>query len=123
MSSLAITRRKDRGQTAVEFIGFLPILMIVCYAVIQLGIAAYAVQQAGTAARAAARIESHDNAGDPVAGGRAAVDDMFQDGTDITVSGAFSDEARATATVEIPSLIPGLFEFDPIERSATFPRD
>ena len=51
---------RDRGQASIEFLGFLPILLLVALAVVQLGLAAYAVQQAGTGARAAARTASMD---------------------------------------------------------------
>ncbi|WP_455352768.1 TadE/TadG family type IV pilus assembly protein [Streptomyces sp. SYSU K217416] len=118
-------RSGDRGQTAVEYIGFLPFLILIGIVVIQLGIAAYAIQQAGTAARTAARIASHDNAGDPEAAGRAAVSDWIADGTDIDIDVRFGDrldEAEATATVEIPSIVPGL-DFAPVQRTSTMPRD
>lgn len=71
--------RDDRGQVALEYIGFVAILLLVGLAAIQLGVAAYAVNQAGTGARAAARAASLDEprAGearlDPVAAGTAAV--------------------------------------------------
>ena len=48
------------ARSSIEFLGFLPILLLVALAVVQLGLAAYAVQQAGTAARAAARTASMD---------------------------------------------------------------
>jgi len=116
-------RSRDSGQTAVEYIGFLPFLILIGIVVIQLGIAAYTIQQAGTAARAAARIASHDNAGDPEEAGRAAVSDWISDGTDIDVGfGDHFDEAKATATVKIPSIVPGL-DFDPVTRTSTMPRD
>ncbi len=46
--------RDDRGQVALEYIGFIAILLLVGLAAIQLGVAAYAANQAGTGARAAA---------------------------------------------------------------------
>lgn len=116
-------RSGDRGQAAVEYIGFLPFLILIGIAVIQLGIAAYTIQQAGTAARTAARIASHDNAGDPEAAGKAAVSDWIRGGTDIDIGGGDRyDEAEATATVKIPSIVPGL-SFDPVQRTSTMPRD
>ncbi|MFF1420121.1 TadE family protein [Streptomyces sp. NPDC058280] len=115
-------RGRDRGQTAVEYIGFLPFLILIGIVVIQLGMAAYAIQQAGTASRTAARIASHNNAGDPVAAGRAAVSDWIRDGTQISMAGGSYDAAKATARVEIPKIIPWI-DFAPIERSATMPRD
>lgn len=45
-------RARDRGQVAIEYLGFLPILVLVGMAVVQLGLIAYTAQQAGTAARA-----------------------------------------------------------------------
>ncbi|MGW1880846.1 TadE/TadG family type IV pilus assembly protein [Streptomyces sp. NPDC001970] len=119
----ATRHTRDRGQTAVEFIGFLPFLILIGLVVIQLGMAAYAIQQAGTASRTAARIASHDNAGDPVAAGKAAVSDWIRGGTAIRMGGGDAyDEVKATARVDIPSIVPGL-DFDPVERSATMPRD
>ncbi|MEU6708229.1 TadE/TadG family type IV pilus assembly protein [Streptomyces wuyuanensis] len=110
--------RGDRGQTAIEYLGWIPILLLIALAAIQLGIAVYAVQQAGTAARAAARTESIDN-GSGELGGKAAMSDWLADGTDIRVDMA-GDEVTATAHVDIPSLIP-VFDFDRATRSATMP--
>ncbi|MER7814792.1 TadE/TadG family type IV pilus assembly protein [Streptomyces sp. NPDC096153] len=110
--------RRDRGQTAIEYLGWIPILLLIALAAIQLGIAVYAVQQAGTAARAAARTVSIDN-GSGVQGGKAAMSDWLADGTDIDIEPA-GDEVTATAYVDIPSLIP-VFEFDRATRSATMP--
>ncbi|MGW7421338.1 hypothetical protein ACWGJB_14895, partial [Streptomyces sp. NPDC054813] len=39
---------RDRGQVAVEYLGFIPVLLIVGLAGIQLGAVAYAAEQAGT---------------------------------------------------------------------------
>ncbi|MFG2286983.1 TadE family protein [Streptomyces sp. NPDC048595] len=114
---------RDRGQASIEFLGFLPILLLVALAVVQLGLAAYAVQQAGTGARAAARTASMDRAdreSDPQTAGRAAMTGWVADGASITVGGG-GDAVRATATVRIPSLIPGV-DFGSASRSATMPR-
>lgn len=51
-------RAGDRGQVAIEYLGFLPILVLVGMAAVQLGLIAYTAQQAGTAARAGARSAS-----------------------------------------------------------------
>ncbi|MFH8678478.1 TadE family protein [Streptomyces lydicus] len=115
---------RDRGQVSVEFLGFLPILLVVALAVVQLGLAAYAVQQAGTGARAAARTASMDPADretDPRSAGLAAMSGWVARGAGITVSEG-GDEARATARVRIPSLVPGIDDFGPATRSATMPR-
>lgn len=115
-------RRRDTGSASIEFLGFLPILILVALAAVQLGIAAYAVQQAGTAARAAARTGSLDEPGTPDAAGKAAISGWLADGTNIIGGSCGGGEAQATATVDIPSVIPG-FDFGSAQRSATMPCD
>ncbi|MFS7878907.1 MULTISPECIES: TadE/TadG family type IV pilus assembly protein [Streptomyces] len=114
---------RDRGSASIEFLGFLPILILVALAAVQLGIAAYAAQQAGTAARAAARTASLDEPRtSPQAAGKAAMSGWLADGASIGSGGCGGGEAQATATVEIPSVIPG-FDFGSAEKSATMPCD
>ncbi|MFE6591487.1 TadE/TadG family type IV pilus assembly protein [Streptomyces sp. NPDC057781] len=110
---------RDRGQVAIEYLGFLPILIIVALAAVQLGLIAYTAQQAGTAARAGARSASlQESAGEACA---AAVSSWLADGTDCPPSYG-GDEVTVTATVEIPSIVPG-WDFDPATRTATMPLD
>ncbi|GAA3195506.1 MULTISPECIES: TadE family protein [Streptomyces] len=114
---------RDRGQASIEFLGFLPLLLIVALAVVQLGIAAFAVQQAGTGARAAARtasLDPPDRQRDPAAAGRAAMTGWVAERARIGVGGA-GDAVRATTTVTLPSLIPGV-SLGTVSRSATMPR-
>ncbi|MEU7294115.1 TadE/TadG family type IV pilus assembly protein [Streptomyces exfoliatus] len=111
-------RRRDRGQAAIEYLGFLPILLIVGLAGLQLGVAAYAAQQAGTAARAAARAASmrdEENAPDAEAVGFAAADWVID-----VEAGPAGDAAVATVTVRVPSVVP-FWNFDPVEKTATMP--
>ncbi|MEU1802097.1 TadE/TadG family type IV pilus assembly protein [Streptomyces sp. NPDC019937] len=115
--------RRDRGSASIEFLGFLPILILVALAAVQLGIAAYAVQQAGTAARAAARTGSLDEPGTPDTAGKAAISGWLAGGTNISGGDCGGGEAHATATVNIPSVIPGVSDFGSAERSATMPCD
>ncbi|MFG2135712.1 TadE/TadG family type IV pilus assembly protein [Streptomyces sp. NPDC048650] len=115
-------RARDRGQVSIEFLGFLPVLLTVALAVVQLGLGAYAVQQAGTGARAAARTASLDEADretDPRSAGLAAMSGWIADGATISVGGGSA--VRATVTVPIPSVIPGV-DFGTAGRSATMPR-
>ncbi|WP_399086551.1 TadE/TadG family type IV pilus assembly protein [Streptomyces sp. BBFR2] len=114
---------RDRGQASIEFLGFLPLLLIVALAVVQLGLAAFTVQQAGTGARAAARtasLDPRDRQRDPAAAGRAAMTGWVADRARIGVAGA-GEAVRATATVSLPSLIPGV-SLGSVSRSATMPR-
>ncbi|MEU4844956.1 TadE family protein [Streptomyces gilvosporeus] len=116
-------RPRDRGQVSIEFLGFLPVLLAVALAVIQLGLGAYAVQQAGTGARAAARTASLDPADretDPASAGKAAMSGWIAKGATVSVGGG-GDAVRATATVHIPSIVPGV-DFGSARRSATMPR-
>ncbi|MFJ4339254.1 TadE/TadG family type IV pilus assembly protein [Streptomyces sp. NPDC088915] len=126
MSIRAYTRprKDDRGQAALEFLGWLPVLLLVGLLVVQLGLGAFAAQQAGTAARAAARVV----AADPDAGMNArqaaqeAVSDWLADGTDADKND-WGDGVTVTVTVEVPSVIPGMKNFGIAEKSATMPAD
>ncbi|GAA3928042.1 hypothetical protein GCM10022244_41470 [Streptomyces gulbargensis] len=114
-------RRGDRGQAALEYLGFLPLLLLVGLAGLQLGIAAYAAQQAGTAARAAARAASmtdDENAPDPGTAGRAAVSGWVDPSIDPVPA---DGEVTVTATVRIPSVVPFWDGFGTVKKTATMP--
>ncbi|WP_236246556.1 TadE/TadG family type IV pilus assembly protein [Streptomyces sp. CC210A] len=116
-------RRGDRGQAALEYVGVLPLLLLVGVLVIQLGIAVFAVQQAGTAARAAARMASHDEPDRSYGqAGQDAMSSWLADGARFDAQ-AGHDAVTVTATVPIPSLIPGLLDGMEARRSATMPID
>ncbi|CAM5265292.1 septum formation initiator [Streptomyces spiroverticillatus] len=112
----------DKGVASLEFTGFLPILLIVVLAAIQLGIAGYAALQAGSGARAGARIGSQeDYRGQCTAAGNAAMSGwLVARGGNVTCGGG--DIVQATATVPVPSIIPG-FTFGPITRTVSMPAD
>ncbi|UYM23853.1 pilus assembly protein [Streptomyces albus] len=63
-------RTDDRGAAILEFAGFLPVLLLIGLAAIQLGLVGYAASQAGSAARAAARVASQEDTGAGAAAGR-----------------------------------------------------
>ncbi|MHC3468074.1 TadE/TadG family type IV pilus assembly protein [Streptomyces sp. 7R007] len=111
---------RDRGQVAIEYLGFLPVLLFVALAVVQLGLIAYTVQQAGTAARAGARSASLGNSAQD--GCRQAVSDWLADQTSCPASGG-GDEVTVTATIHIPSIIPGYDGFGDARKTATMPLD
>ncbi|HZG03374.1 MAG TPA: TadE/TadG family type IV pilus assembly protein [Streptomyces sp.] len=115
--------RADDGQASLEFVGFLPLLLLIGLAAVQLGLVAYAAQQAGTAARAAARAESlgEESIGGEQAG-RAAISEWLADRTTFGLS-ASGEEVTATATVAIPSVIPGIDGLGEVSRESTMPRD
>ncbi|MBW1602786.1 pilus assembly protein [Streptomyces sp. JJ66] len=113
-------RDRDRGQAAIEFIGFLPLLLLLALAGVQLGLAAYTAQQAGTAARTAARYVSQDDDRGGASAGRAALSGWLADDAAFTERRA-PGEVTVTATVTIPSVLPGV-SFGSVEKSATMPR-
>ncbi|GHJ00784.1 pilus assembly protein [Streptomyces olivaceus] len=112
-------RRRDRGQVAIEYLGFLPVLIAVGMAVVQLGLVAYTAQQAGTAARAGARSASLQESAQGACA--AAVSSWLADGTDCPPSYG-GEEVTVTATVGIPSIVPG-WDFGDATRTATMPLD
>ncbi|OEJ29411.1 hypothetical protein BGM19_23900 [Streptomyces agglomeratus] len=115
-------RERDRGAAILEFAGFLPVLLLVAMACIQLGIVGYAASQAGTAARAAARTEAQEELrGQGTATGKAAMSDWLAERTDIFVDDG--PTVTAQAVVSIPSVVPGMDDFGEIERSVTMPAD
>ncbi|PNE31514.1 hypothetical protein AF335_25940 [Streptomyces eurocidicus] len=94
----------------MEFLGFLPVLLLVGLAAVQLGLAAYAAQQAGGAARAAARTATLDDPRvSPGDAGRAALSGWLR--TEGAPQAPLCDgggRTTATVTVEIPSVLPFL---------------
>jgi hypothetical protein len=64
-------RGKDRGQVAIEYLGFLPILLLLAVAGVQLGLAAYTAQQAGTGGGGGGGVDCpRDTRSRPSPGGR-----------------------------------------------------
>jgi Flp pilus assembly protein TadG len=116
-----ITRRRcDSGQVAIEYLGFIPVLLLVALAAIQIGLVAYAAQQAGTAARAGARAASLRQSAQQACA--EAVSSWLADGTTCAPSSG-GDTVTVTATVHIPSIIP---VWDPVgdaHKTATMPLD
>ncbi|MGC9535576.1 TadE/TadG family type IV pilus assembly protein [Streptomyces sp. UG1] len=112
-----VRRARDRGQVAIEYLGFIPILILVAMAGVQIGLIAYTAQQAGTAARAGARAASLEESAQD--GCARAISDWLSVTCAPAVGG---DEVTVTATVEIPSIVPG-WDFDPAQKTATMPLD
>ncbi|MFF1453237.1 TadE/TadG family type IV pilus assembly protein [Streptomyces sp. NPDC058274] len=101
----------------LEFAGFLPILLLIGMAAIQLGLVGYGINQAGSGARAAARVASQGGEGE--AAGQAAMDGRFT--ANVSVGGG-GDTVTATVQVQIPSVIPFMGGWT-AERHATMPND
>ncbi|MEV7278314.1 TadE/TadG family type IV pilus assembly protein [Streptomyces sp. NPDC093111] len=107
---------------AIEYLGFLPILLLVGLVGVQFGVAAYAAQQAGTGARAAARaagVDDPDSVPAPAAAGKAAMSGWIAGRSGVEVSHG-ADTVSVTVTVKVPSLIP-FTHFDDVSRTAVMP--
>ncbi len=116
----AVRPHDDRGSSMLEFAGFLPVLLLVGLAAIQLGLVGFAANQAGTGARAGARVASQAEGGDGVAAARAAM----TDGLDATVTpGGGGDTTTYTVAVHVPTLLPFVGNGWTVTRSATMPND
>ncbi|QKW11111.1 pilus assembly protein [Streptomyces sp. NA04227] len=102
----------------LEFAGFLPILLLVGMAAIQLGLVGYSASQAGSGARAAARAASQERPGQ--AAGLAAMSDWLD--ARVGISGG-ADTTTATVTVQVPTLLPFVDTDWSVTRSATMPND
>ncbi|MFI1799940.1 TadE/TadG family type IV pilus assembly protein [Streptomyces sp. NPDC020379] len=101
-------RRRDQGSASIELLGFLPVLLLVGLAALQLGLAAFATQQAGSAARAAARTATQDDPRTtPADAGRAALSGWLRtDGAPDAAPCEGAGETTATVTVRIPAVLP-----------------
>ncbi|MEU7059987.1 TadE/TadG family type IV pilus assembly protein [Streptomyces sp. NPDC046197] len=112
--------RRESGQVAIEYLGFIPILMLVAMAAIQIGLVAYTAQQAGTAARAGARAASLQQ--DARQACTQAVSNWLARGTTCATAPG-GDTVTVTATVHIPSIIPAWDGFGEAVKTATMPLD
>ncbi|MGW7440103.1 TadE/TadG family type IV pilus assembly protein [Streptomyces sp. NPDC054849] len=98
--------RSDQGQVALEYIGFVPILLFVALCAIQLGWVAYAEEQADTAARTAARVEARYGKGGEAAG-RAAISGGLGASAAFTWANS-PDAVSVTVILTANSIVPGL---------------
>ncbi|MFJ9622219.1 TadE/TadG family type IV pilus assembly protein [Streptomyces sp. NPDC101181] len=106
----------------MEYLGFLPLLLLVALLAVQLGVATYTVNQAGTAARAGARTAASDDArGTGESAARGAVSDWVRGNGFAYREGGGSD-VTATVSLVIPSIVPGLGDWE-ATRSSTMPRE
>ncbi|MFE1414284.1 TadE/TadG family type IV pilus assembly protein [Streptomyces sp. NPDC085524] len=103
---------------ALEYIGFVPILLFVALCGIQLGWVAYVHEQADTAARTAARVEARNGSGGEAAGVAAVREGI---GVKVEVS-KNADAVTAVATIHINTIVPGL-DLKEARATAIMPND
>ncbi|MFJ2628286.1 TadE/TadG family type IV pilus assembly protein [Streptomyces sp. NPDC087532] len=118
----ATTTRRERGQVAIEYLGFIPLLLLVGLLAIQAGLAAYAANQAGTGARAGARMASMSTGGCDEQAAKDAMSGWTADRADVYEPSSSFDEVTCTVSVDVPNIIPGVHIWGPAERSSTMPR-
>ncbi|MFE7396669.1 TadE/TadG family type IV pilus assembly protein [Streptomyces sp. NPDC057557] len=118
----ATTTRRERGQVAIEYLGFIPLLLLVGLLAIQAGLAAYAANQAGTGARAGARMASMSSGGCDEQAAKDAMSGWTADRADVYEPSPSFDKVTCTVSVEVPDIIPGVHIWGPAERSSTMPR-
>ncbi|MEV6956598.1 TadE/TadG family type IV pilus assembly protein [Streptomyces sp. NPDC051183] len=111
---------RDRGQVAIEYIGFVPIMLFVALCGIQLGWVAYVHEQADTAARTAARVEARNGKGGEAAG-RSAISEGLAEGAGFAWTST-ADAVSVTVTLKVNSIVPGL-SIDPATATAVMPND
>ncbi|MEU2678916.1 TadE/TadG family type IV pilus assembly protein [Streptomyces sp. NPDC007107] len=115
--------RGDRGSTAIEYLGFLPVLILIGMAGLQLGLIAYTAQQAGTGARAAARTASQDGLrGSYERVGKASMTGWVAQRARVAPPTG-GDAVTVKVTVTVPDVLLGLLGDRTVEKSATMPRD
>ncbi|MEW2179399.1 TadE family protein [Streptomyces sp. NPDC005406] len=106
-------RERDRGQTAIEFVGVTPLIILMLIVLWQCALIGYTFILAGNAADVAARAgngsQGNSNAA-CVQAGRKDLPDAWQGDADIDC-GAEWGLYRATVTLEVPVLVPGVLNF------------
>ncbi|MFF9506374.1 TadE/TadG family type IV pilus assembly protein [Streptomyces sp. NPDC014724] len=118
----ATTTRRERGQVAIEYLGFIPLLLLVGLLAIQAGLAAYAANQAGTGARAGARMASMSSGGCDEQAAKDAMSGWTAGRVDFLPTPSSFDEVTCTVSVDVPDIIPGVHIWGPAKRSSTMPR-
>ncbi|UQX02736.1 TadE/TadG family type IV pilus assembly protein [Streptomyces sp. RerS4] len=98
-------RRSDRGQVAVEFVGMVPLILLLVAAVWECVLIGYAFSLVGNAADEAARAGAVKDDGACVAAAGEHIGSAWGMAVDCGQAG---DVYKATVTVRIPVLFPGL---------------
>ncbi|MEU2432895.1 TadE/TadG family type IV pilus assembly protein [Streptomyces sp. NPDC007861] len=107
-------RDRDRGQTAIEFVGVTPLIILLLIALWQCALIGYTFSLAGNAADVAARTGAVSDSAHWRADCRAAAEEDLPDAwadaadTDCEADGGL---IRATVRLEVPVLVPGVLNF------------
>ncbi|WP_424918544.1 TadE family protein [Streptomyces sp. wa1064] len=119
-------RNRDRGQTAVEFLGMTPFIILIMLVLWECALIGYTWSLAGNAADVGARKGSGAEYGAGAACRAGAMKDLppaWKDGARIRCNGG-SRLYEATVELKVPVLVPGLFDLDTkIKGTAGSPRE
>ncbi|RCH67946.1 hypothetical protein DT019_13120 [Streptomyces sp. SDr-06] len=111
---------RDRGQTVIEFIGVVPLILLLLVALWQCALVGYAFVLAGNAADEGARAGAAAE-GAPAALCRAAalreVPSSFE-GDPACPGDGSGDMYRVTVTLKVPILVPGVLNGFPVSGTA-----
>ncbi|MFT9666679.1 TadE/TadG family type IV pilus assembly protein [Streptomyces rhizosphaericola] len=111
---LRALRRDDRGQTAVEFLGMTPFIILIMLVLWECALIGYTFSLAGNAADVAARRGSGAEYAPAAACRAGALKDLpaaWASGATVSC-GRGADLYEATVTLKVPVLVPGLFDLD-----------
>ncbi|WEH39938.1 TadE family protein [Streptomyces sp. AM 2-1-1] len=105
---------RDSGQTAIEFLGMTPFIILIMLVLWELALVGYTFVLAGNAADEGARAGAGAEFGQSAACRRAAREDMpdaWEENASYSCRGG-SSLYRTTVTLKVPVLVPGLFDLD-----------
>ncbi|MFG3407276.1 TadE/TadG family type IV pilus assembly protein [Streptomyces sp. NPDC048142] len=126
INALRDRRDGDRGQTAVEFLGMTPFIILIMLVLWECALIGYTFSLAGNAADVGARKGSGAEYGSEAAceaGATKDLPDAWSENADVSC-GHSGDLYKATVTLKVPVLVPGLFALDTeIEGEAGSPRE
>lgn len=116
-SGIGRRRDRDRGQTAIEFVGVTPLIILLLVALWQCALFGYTFILAGNAADMAARAGNVSQGNSDAAceqAGRKDLPNAWQPANDgITCGPSEPGLYRATVELDVPVLVPGVLDFGP----------
>ncbi|MCX4654860.1 TadE family protein [Streptomyces microflavus] len=114
ITALREGRNRDRGQTAVEFLGMTPFIILIMLVLWECALIGYTFSLAGNAADVGARKGSGAEYGAGAACRAGALEDLPDawSGAARVSCGRGSDLYEAKVTLKVPVLVPGLFDLD-----------
>ncbi|MFE9847850.1 TadE family protein [Streptomyces sp. NPDC005576] len=105
---------RDRGQTAIEFLGMTPFIILIMLVLWELALVGYTFSLAGNAADKGARAGAGAEFGSSSACRRKARENLPDawEGNAVIRCSSGSDLYRTKVTLKVPVLVPGLFDLD-----------